>query len=434
MRLQKDLHELIEAQVISPETAAKISDYFQHKKPESNNRLFIAFGILGALLVGLGIILILAHNWDDLSRPIKVCFAFLPLLIGQGLCGYTLLKKHESIAWRESTAVFLVFAVGASIALVSQIYNIPGNLSSFLLTWLLLCLPLIYIMRSSFVSLLYLAGITWYACETGYGHRTNISYWYYWPLFLAAFPHYYLLYKNKAESNFMTFHNWLVPLSLTITLGTLAAQDRELMFIAYISLFGIYYLIGNFTFLKNQALVRNGYRVLGALGTVGVLLFLSFNDVWKELRRDFLNDYPDEASRTLFLMPEFWIAIVLTLLAGVLLFRQLQKQSFRDIEPIAPVFLVFFIIFFIGMYSPFAAILINLLVFAIGLLTIRKGGNENHLGILNYGLLIITALIICRFFDTDLSFVWRGILFVAVGIGFFITNYWMLQKRKADGL
>ena len=33
----------------------------------------------------------------------------------------------------------------------------------------------------------------------------------------------------------------------------------------------------------------------------------------------------------------------------------------------------------------------------------------------NYGLIIITALVICRFFDTDLSFVLRGLLFISVG-------------------
>ena len=37
----------------------------------------------------------------------------------------------------------------------------------------------------------------------------------------------------------------------------------------------------------------------------------------------------------------------------------------------------------------------------------------------------------CRFFDTNMSFVIRGLLFVAVGVGFFITNYVMLKKQKA---
>jgi hypothetical protein len=42
------------------------------------------------------------------------------------------------------------------------------------------------------------------------------------------------------------------------------------------------------------------------------------------------------------------------------------------------------------------------------------------------------VLAVCRFFDTDLSFIIRGLLFVTVGIGFFATNYWMIKKRKAN--
>jgi hypothetical protein len=45
-------------------------------------------------------------------------------------------------------------------------------------------------------------------------------------------------------------------------------------------------------------------------------------------------------------------------------------------------------------------------------------------------LLIITALIACRFFDTDFSFVVRGLVFIGVGVGFFATNYYMIKKRK----
>jgi hypothetical protein len=95
-------------------------------------------------------------------------------------------------------------------------------------------------------------------------------------------------------------------------------------------------------------------------------------------------------------------------------------------------FILFFLTFLTGLVSSFAVVLINIIVFAIGILTIREGVKQGHLGILNYGLFIITALIICRFFDTDLSFVFRGILFMSVGIGFFALNYYMLKTRKAN--
>ena len=66
----------------------------------------------------------------------------------------------------------------------------------------------------------------------------------------------------------------------------------------------------------------------------------------------------------------------------------------------------------------------------IGVMTVREGARHYNLGVLNYGLLIIAALVICRFFDTNLGFVIKGVLFVAVGIGFFLANYWMMKRRK----
>lgn len=424
MSILRDLPELIKADLITPETADKIRDYYNKKNSGSSNRLLLVFGVLGAILVGLGIILIIAHNWDEFSRGIKTGLAFLPLIIGQLLCGYALLKKQDQRAWKESASTFLFFSLGACLSLVSQIYNIPGNLSSFLLTWALLGFPLIYIMRSSIVSLLYMATITYYACETSYwSYPTSTSYPY-WLLLLGALPHYYLLYRQKPESNFTIFHNWIIPLSVIITLGTLSGSMGELMFVAYFSLFGLLYLIGNLDLFAQQKLSNNGYRILGSAGMIVLLLTLSFDWFWEELRR---SDFP---FNELIESPEFFAAAGLSILAGGSFYFQQKDKPLSDIKPLAPMFILFIITFIIGLSSPLAVVLINFFVFAIGILTIRSGAKQNHLGILNYGLLIITALVVSRFFDTDLSFVIRGILFVLVGTGFFAANYWMLKRRR----
>jgi len=426
MNIIKDIPELIKADVISQETADKIRDFYGVKGGRSTNRLFIVFGILGAILVGLGIILIIAHNWDELSRVIKTGFAFIPLLVGQVLSGFVLIKKQNSVAWKESTTTFLFFAVGASISLVSQIYNIPGNLSLFLLTWMLLCLPLIYVMNSSIASLLYLIGITYYASEANYGAYSLSESYFYWGLLLTIIPHYYLLYKKNPNSSFMIFHNWLIPLSVIITLGTIAKRTDELMFVAYFSLFGLIYLIGDLNFFTKQRLGNNGYKVLGSLGTIVLLLVLSFDWFWENLREK--NFSFNEVITT----PEFIASAIISLLAGILLVQQLKNKSLNDIKPIAPVFILFIIIFIIGLSSPLSVVLTNVLVLIIGILTINDGAKLENLGILNYGLLIVTTLVVCRFFDTNLSFIIRGGLFVSVGIGFFATNYWILKKRKSN--
>lgn len=427
MSILKDIPELVEAEVISSETADKIRDYYRQKGSQSTNRLFVVFGVLGAILIGLGIILIIAHNWDELSRGTKTFFAMFPLLIGQIFCGYTILKKEESMAWRESSASFLFFAVGACISLVSQIYNIPGNLGGYLLIWMLLCLPLIYLMNSSMVSLLYIVGITVYACETCYWSYPASESYNYWLLLLAILPYYSRLFKKEPDSNFLTFHHWLIPLSLVISLGIVAHQYEELMFIPYISLLSLYYMVGNHELFFGKRSRSNGYKIIGSLGTICILLILSFDEYWEKLRNDSYN--LDEV----IVSPEFFAAFIITLLAGLLFFNRQKERSLSDLKPIEPVFILFVIIFLIGMFSAISVVLINLIVFGIGLLTIRNGANENHLGILNFGLLIITALVMCRFFDTDISFVTRGILFVSVGVGFFATNYNMLKKRKSNG-
>jgi uncharacterized membrane protein len=426
MSIQNDIPELIKAGVITQETADRIHDYYKNKSGESANRLFIVFGILGAILVGLGIILIIAHNWDDLSRPAKTFFSFLPLFIGQIICGFVLIKNQDSVVWRESGAAFLFFSVGASISLVSQVYNIPGNMSSFLLTWMLLCLPLIYVMKSSITSLLYLTGITFYAGETSYWSYPTSESYLYWVLLLLVLPHYFLLYKKKPESNYMILHNWLVPLSLVITLGTVAERTDELIFIAYFSLLGLLYLIGDSDFFTRQKTINNGYKLLGSLGTIVLLLIFSFDWFWEDLRKK------DLSFNEIIVAPEFFTSTIISLLAAGLLYLHQKNKPLSNIKPLAPIFILFIITFILGLSSPIAVVLINLYVFAIGILTIKDGAKQDHLGILNYGLLIITALVICRFFDTDLSFVIRGILFVSVGAGFFAANYWILKKRKTN--
>ena len=199
-RIQNDLHELVEEQVITNDVASNIEDYYRSKQDHSPNRLFTVFGVLGSLLVGLGIILILAHNWDNFSKSIKTGFAFLPLVIGQLFVGYSILKK-KSETWKEASGTFLFFAVGACIALISQIYNIPGNLSEYLLTWVILCLPLVYLLKSNALALLHIVFVTYYACVFGY-YSGNKEPWLYLILLALAVPFYLRLVKDRPKSQY----------------------------------------------------------------------------------------------------------------------------------------------------------------------------------------------------------------------------------------
>ena len=256
------------------------------------------------------------------------------------------------------------------------------------------------------------------------GYMDDTESYLYWGLLLLALL-YYVVFKEERGGNFFTFHNWFIPLSPIIVLGTVASDAVPLMLIAYVSLFGLLYQVGNIPFLREEKIRNNGYLVLGSLGTVVILLGLSFDFFWSGLRED-------QAWTVGFLKsPEFIAAAVFTVAALFLFVRHKMNQRPLEIKPVEPVFILFIIIFIIGLKSPMATVFINLMVLGIGVMTIREGARLFHLGILNYGLLIVTALVICRFFDTNLGFILKGLLFVAVGFGFFFANYQMVKKKKA---
>lgn len=423
-QILKDIPELLKAEVITEETAQRITAYYSSHSNQSANRLFIVFGILGALLVGMGIVLIIAHNWDSLPKPGKLFVGLFPMIIGQALCGYLIIIKLESRTWREGSATFLFFAVAVSISIVSQVYNIEGNFGRFLLVWMALCLPIAYVLRSSMASLLFITGITWYACEVGYFSYPTKHAWMYWLFLALILPFYYFeFFQRSTRNNFFYFHSWLLCLSVTISLGVFTGSGEELMMIAYVSLFSAFIIISEMEAFDSGRVLSNAYLVVGSLGVMGSLLILSFDWYWEELA--------GMSADNLGNVTAFWVALIITVVASILLWLLLKRKQVQNINLKCFAFILFAALFLIGTGSPkISQILTNLVILLFAVHTIRSGALKNHLGILNYGLLIITALILCRFFDTDFSFILRGVLFIAVGAGFFAANYYMIQKRK----
>ncbi|WP_431137303.1 DUF2157 domain-containing protein [Psychroserpens mesophilus] len=418
-KLIKELPDLVRNNVISQEVATTIEAYYQSQQANSPNRLFTVFGVLGSLLVGLGIILILAHNWDNFSRTVKTGFAFLPLIIGQLVVAFSILK-HKSKTWKEASGTFLFFTIGSSIALVSQIYNIPGDLSAYVLTWVLLSAPLIYLLKSNVLAILHLIFITFYAYEIGYGHYySNETPWLYLVLLGIAIPHYIQLLKHRTNDNITSLFNWLYPLSVTIVLGTFVKDLSELGFLMYVLLFSVFYNLGKMPFFDTQKLRKNGYLIFGSLGIVVLMLIMSFDSFW----------YIEEL---VFFAQESYISILLFFVNGVILGLAYYKKWLQSFNVFQYVFILLSLLYLGGLNLPvLGTVIINILILALGITTIKIGADKVHFGILNYGLFIITALVVCRFFDTNMSFVIRGLLFVGVGLSFFLTNYIMLKKQSS---
>jgi len=423
----KYLPELLKENIISQEIADRINEYYQNKQDNGKGRLILVFGILGALLIGLGIILIIAYNWDKFPKTSKLIFSFIPLVVGQLLCALALWKKKDSTVWKESSTTFLFLAIGACISLVTQIYHISLSFNYLIMLWMILVLPTIYLMKSSFSSLLYIIGITYYSCLTGYWSYPNPETHYYWILLALIIPHYLLLVKNNSNSNFVYFHNLIIPLSLIISLGTLSHNNYQLMYIAYYSLFGILLNLGNIRFFQKKNTRVHLFSIIGFAGTIYLLFWFSFKYLWNYLAKTPQNIYQ------LFLSQEMLIAVFLTAIGLILLIKKIKTHGFNLNNPIEYIFVLFIAMFILGCYLPLAAVIfVNAIIMFLAVTSIVNGIKSDRLSILNLGLIILTILIICRFFDTNMSFLTRGFLFILVGLGFFISNYEMLKNRRKN--
>jgi hypothetical protein len=180
-------------------------------------------------------------------------------------------------------------------------------------------------------------------------------------------------------------------------------------------------LIGQLPVFADRRLINNAWLIGGSAGTIGLLLFLTFE--WSNL-----SGRPSEWWLSIPLL----IWIILFVIASVLLYIVGKRNGFRNVLSKSYTFIVIVLLVLIGLKEPLISRgLTNVLLLALGIYTIREGAVAGKLWKMNYGLLILSVLTGCRFFDTDMSFVVRGLLFVAIGVGFFAMNLYMIRKRNA---
>src|SRR5574344_3057723 len=146
--LEKEMAVWREKSLVDDGAIARIRAYYA-SLPKGLPKGRIIFSVLGALLIGLGVIALLAANWESLSRPVRTAISFAPL----ALCVLAYFLKQTVFrrtsgnadrAFFEPLGVFWGLAVGTAISLVAQTYHISGDVEAFILTWTLLLLPVVY--------------------------------------------------------------------------------------------------------------------------------------------------------------------------------------------------------------------------------------------------------------------------------------------------
>ena len=131
---------------------------------ERSGKLITILSIMGSVLLGMGVILFFASNWQGIPRPIKLLLIFTAILAAD-YTGYTLRFTKKNYP-RVGGALLLLGAIlyGAGIWLIAQIFNIKSHYPNGVLLWAVGVLPMGYILGLN--SILYL-GILIFTIWTG---------------------------------------------------------------------------------------------------------------------------------------------------------------------------------------------------------------------------------------------------------------------------
>jgi len=429
--LLSELPKLEAEGVIDASAADRLRTHYAEETSGSGRRLVVAiFAVFGALLIGGGVILLLAHNWEAFGRGTRAAIALAPLLASQAMVGWVLVRKGESTAWREGSATLLALTVATAVALVDQTYHTGGDLESFLWRWSLLLAPLPWLLNSTAVAMLFLAALTWWA---GAAKVEGSQILMMWPLAAAVVPH--LVHVMRSERRGLRAANlqWAIAIFLCVAAG-LGLDNRVpgLWIVIYVGLFALMITLGAVNRRGEEGLWRRPLEMVGITGSIVMWLILSFDEPWRHI--GWKHIYSTEK----FLEVSSWLDEVLAVglpLAAIVAMALLLDRGRHRLHLLwglsVPLVAVVWPLTAATDSRWIGAVAFTLLLFVVGVATIVEGVRRQNLGTVNLGMLVVALLVVVRFFDSGFGFILKGLAFILVGIGFLVANVLLSRSLRA---
>lgn len=139
--LKKEIESWVKKGIISRDQADQIIEVYPS---DSGNRLISVLFILGAVLLGAGIILFFASNWQYIPKWAKIGLVIAPLVL------FHLFSQLTSASLPRISAVLSFLGCimfGSGIWLIAQIYHINAHFPNGILFWILGVLPAAFFLK-----------------------------------------------------------------------------------------------------------------------------------------------------------------------------------------------------------------------------------------------------------------------------------------------
>lgn len=422
VQLREDLPLLTGQGILDEESARRLIAYYPlPPRHDYRKRLLLYFGVLGALLVGGGTIMIIAHNWDMLALSGRLAVAFTPVVLAWLFGAWVLCRNAGSAVWRETAAVLILSAFGAGVGIVSQQYHSTGTLPELAAVLMLFDVFLVYRFHSASALLLYAAG---YVVISGWGHGRLFGVQVFYLLLMMVIPVLPRIVRT------LRFHPWgwsaqacriALTVMLAVLAGTAFAEDCDHFGLYFWAVFSACLL--RFGLLSARVSRFNPFLLAGLAGEVIECFILSFRSVWTG------STPVDLWAMTPVTMTAVAVASVFYLAVGWI-------SLMRDDKFIVWIPLIFPLLVLANVFYPVpwvAFSVFNGYILFGGVYLLTRGVRRRRMWFLNFGLGVLLLQVILRFCSGSDNYLVNGLVFVLAGTVFFLVNYFFVRGMMRRG-
>jgi hypothetical protein len=278
--------------------------------------------------------------------------------------------------------------------------------------------------------MLFLASLTWWA---GAARVEGSQILMMWPLAAAVVPHLVQVLRSGRRGLRAANLQWAIALFLCVAVG-LGLENRVpgLWIVIYVSLFALMITLGAVNRRDEGGLWRRPLEVVGVVGSIVAWLILSFDEVWRNLGWNHIHTterFHEAAS---------WLNVLLAVglpLAAIVAMALLLDRGRHRLHLLwglsVPVVAVVWPLVAATDSSWIGMVAFTVLLFVVGIATIAEGVRVQSLGIVNLGMSVVALLVVVRFFDSGLGFIFKGFAFILVGVGFLVANILLSKNLRA---
>lgn len=416
-RLRRELPKWVEAGLVAPEKAPLILE--QAAAGGSKHSLASMFAILGAVLLGVGVITFFASNWQVMPRILKLLVLFSTMWAALAAAGWGAVRERGWLA--EAMLLFGLLLFGANIMLIAQTYHIDAHYPDGVMVWALGGLLAAWLMRSpaAFVAGLLLA-MLWTGMESFDFSRLH------WP-FLVVLAGFTLL---AVRLGWVRFAHLLMAALLLWSLFAYAHFVIDFKSGALVYLTQLFFLVYLALFIGGMLLELSGRYVEWAETVCRYSAMAGLAALWALTFPDFLTARMFvEGTRVVRAAADMpWMVATLFMLlvaAGLAIWHRRRtlalgvRQSWHEWGQANLVLISVCLIinlFISGEYGGQMAIAFNVVFFASTLWLIYAGSQLENRQLVNLGFMFFALGILARYFDIFWKLLDRSFFFMAGGV------------------